>query len=143
MKLLNCFLKLLYHFTFTSAKYYQLLYTFCNLMDCPPGSCIHGIFQERILEQVTISYSKGSSQPRDWTQFSHITGGFFTMWAQKAPSYCISSPKLTNIRLKNSSHLNVCVMIMYCVFNLFFSDERRLSNWNEKWPTSSTKHMKM
>ena len=143
MKLLNCFLKLC-HFTFTSAKY-QLLYTFCNRMDCsPPGSSVHGIFQERILEQVAISYSKGSSQPRDQTQVSHIADGFFTMWATKeAPSYCISSPKLTNIRLKNSSHLNVCVMIMYCVFNLFFFSDKRLSNWNEKWLTSSTKHMKM
>ena len=31
----------------------------------PP--CIHGIFQARILEWVAISFSRGSSQPRDWT----------------------------------------------------------------------------
>ena len=31
-------------------------------MDCsPPGSSIHRVFQERILEQVAISYSRGSS----------------------------------------------------------------------------------
>ena len=35
-------------------------------MDCsPPGSSIHGIFQSRILEWVAISYSRGSSQPRE------------------------------------------------------------------------------
>ena len=30
-----------------------------------PGSSVRGIFQERILEWVPISYSKGSSWPRD------------------------------------------------------------------------------
>ena len=36
-------------------------------MDCsPPGSSGQGIFQARILEWVTISYSSRSSQPRDW-----------------------------------------------------------------------------
>ena len=42
--------------------------TLCNPMDCsPPGSSVHGIFQARILEWVTISSSRGSSQPRDRT----------------------------------------------------------------------------
>ena len=36
-------------------------------MDCSlPGSSIHGILQARILEWVAISFSRGSSQPRDW-----------------------------------------------------------------------------
>ena len=36
-----------------------------NLMDCiPPGSSIHGILQGRILEWVTMSFSRGSSRPR-------------------------------------------------------------------------------
>ena len=35
-------------------------------MDCsPPGSFVHGISQARILEQVAISSSRASSQPRD------------------------------------------------------------------------------
>ena len=37
-----------------------------------PGSSVHGIFQGRILEWVTIFYSKGSYQPRDWTHVSCI-----------------------------------------------------------------------
>ena len=37
-------------------------------MDCsPPGSPVHGIFQARILELIAISFSRGSSQPRDQT----------------------------------------------------------------------------
>ena len=33
-----------------------------------------GILQARILEWVAMSSSRGSSQPRDWTQISHIAG---------------------------------------------------------------------
>jgi len=38
-----------------------------------------GILQARILEWVAMSSSRGSSQPRDQTQVSHITGRFFTI----------------------------------------------------------------
>ena len=37
----------------------------------------------RILEWVMVPFSKGSSQPKDWTQVSHIAGGFFTSWATR------------------------------------------------------------
>ena len=43
----------------------QACLTLCGSMACsPPGSFAHGIFQARILEQVAISSSRGSSQPR-------------------------------------------------------------------------------
>ena len=42
---------------------------------------IHGILQARILEWVAFPFSKGTFQPRDRTQLSHIAGGFFTTWA--------------------------------------------------------------
>ena len=46
--------------------------TLCNPMDCSlPGSSVHGIFQASILEWVAISFSRGSSWPRDRTQVSH------------------------------------------------------------------------
>ena len=51
--------------------------TLCNPMDYT----VHGILQARILEWVTFSFSRGSSQPRDRTQVSHIAGRFFTSWA--------------------------------------------------------------
>ena len=42
--------------------------TLCDLVDCSPsGSCVHEIFQARILEWVAISFSRGSSWPRDQT----------------------------------------------------------------------------
>ena len=46
----------------------QLCPPLCSPLDCsPPGSSGHGISQARILELVAISYSRGSSQPRDQT----------------------------------------------------------------------------
>ena len=49
----------------------QLYPTFCNSMDCrPPDPSFHGILQARILECVAISFSRGSSWPRDWTRSS-------------------------------------------------------------------------
>ena len=48
-----------------------------------PGSAFHGIFQARILEWAAISFSRGSSQPRDQTQVSCIADRRFTVWATK------------------------------------------------------------
>ena len=53
-------------------------------MDCRlPGSSVQGILQLRILEWAVISFSKGSSQPRNQTQVSCIVGRFFTNWAMR------------------------------------------------------------
>ena len=43
-----------------------------------PGSSVHGILQARTLEWFAISFSRGSSQPRDQTRVSCIAGRFFT-----------------------------------------------------------------
>ena len=56
----------------------------CDLMDCSLlGSSVHGILQARILEWVAISFSRGSSHPRDWTRSPALAGRFFTIWASK------------------------------------------------------------
>ena len=56
----------------------------CDPMDCSlPGSPVHGILQARTLEWIAMLSSRGSSQPRDRTQVSHVAGGFFTDWATK------------------------------------------------------------
>ena len=57
--------------------------TLCDPMDCgPPDSSVHGILQARIL-WVVSPFSRESSQPRDWTQVSHIASRFLTVWATK------------------------------------------------------------
>ena len=51
----------------------KLCPTLCKHMDCcPPGFSVHGISQARTLEWIAISFSKGSSQPRDQTW--HLQG---------------------------------------------------------------------
>ena len=51
---------------YSESEVAQLCLTLCNPRDCsPPGSSIHGIFQAGILECVAISFSRGSSRPRD------------------------------------------------------------------------------
>ena len=56
--------------------------TLCGPMDCsPPGSSVPGVLRARIREWVSISFSRGSSQCRDWTCVSStfcISGRFFT-----------------------------------------------------------------
>ena len=49
----------------------------------PPGSSVHGILQERILEWVAISFYRGSFWPRDQTWVSCIAGRCFTLWATR------------------------------------------------------------
>ena len=55
-------------------------------MDCSlPGSSVHGIFQARVLESVAISFSRGSSRPRDRTCISCIGRfGVLYHWATAA-----------------------------------------------------------
>ena len=63
-----------------NVKVAQLCPTLCDPMDYT----IHGMLQAKILEWLAFPFSRESSQPRDWTQVSHIAGGFFTSWATKA-----------------------------------------------------------
>ena len=66
--------------------------TLCNPIDCsPPGSSIHGILQVRILEWISIPSSRGSSQTRDQTLVSCITGTLLTIWATYMLDYNESS----------------------------------------------------
>ena len=57
-------------------KVTQLYLTLCD----PVDYTVHGILQARILEWVSIPFSRRSSQPRGQTQVSHITGRFDISW---------------------------------------------------------------
>ena len=62
----------------------QSCLTLWSPMDCSlPGSSVCGILQARIQEWVAIPFSRGSSQPRDRTHISCITGRFFTIWVTR------------------------------------------------------------
>ena len=68
--------------------------TLCDPMDYS----IHGILQAKRLEWVAFPFSRGSSQPRDQTQVSHIAGGFL-------PAEPQGKPKMGTIKDRNSMDL--------------------------------------
>ena len=75
--------------------------TLYDSMGCSPlGSSIHGIVQARILEDVVIPFSKGSSWPRDQTQVSCIVGRFL-----------LYSPHLLL--------LSICLSLCYVILHSF------------------------
>ena len=55
----------------------------CLTLCDPMNYTVHGILQTIILEWVAFPFSRGSSQPRDRTQVSHLAGSFFTSWATR------------------------------------------------------------
>ena len=63
--------------------------TLCKPMDCSPQG--HEIISARILEWVAISFSRGSSQPRDQTQVSYIAGEFLTIWDHRAQWWALEN----------------------------------------------------
>ena len=66
----------------------QLYPTLCDAMDCSPsGFTVHGILQARILEWTAISFSRGSSQSRDWTCVSYIGRWILYLWTTKKAQY--------------------------------------------------------
>ena len=78
--------------------------TLCNPMDySPPGSSVHGIFQARILEWVAISFSRGSSWPRDQTCVSCIVRQTLYLGSQvQSLQVCKVQPNKGQLRLKET-----------------------------------------
>ena len=74
-------------------KVAQSCLTLCN----PMGYAVRGILQARVLEWVADPFSKGSSQPRNWTQVC-ITGGFFTSWATREALLIVPNDKIKILR---------------------------------------------
>ena len=79
---------------------FSCVWLYCDLMDCsPPGSSVHGISQARILEWVTISFSRGSSKSRDQTHISCIGKYILYHWATRdPPTYDITVERLPKLR---------------------------------------------
>ena len=69
---------------YCQGKVTQSCPTLCDPMGCSlPGSSVHAIFQAIVLEWIVISFSKGSSRPRDRTRVSHIVDRHLTVWATR------------------------------------------------------------
>ena len=96
-------------------------------MGCsPPGSSVHGILQARILEWVAISFSRGSSQPRDRTQVSHTAGRLFTVWATGKANY-----RWTGIKTQWSRWAQINIMNSSILIVLFWIVAAYQHWWNQ------------
>ena len=70
----------------------QLHPTLCNLQSCsPPGSFVHGIFQARMLEWVTVSSSRDLPDPTHIPTSLALPGKFFITEPPGNPLYVIYS----------------------------------------------------
>ena len=88
-------------------SHFNCVLTLCLPMDHSlPGSSVHRIFQARILEWVAISYSKGSSQPRDRNRTSCV----YLHW--QAGSLPLAGKPTS---LKTILSLNSSVILLVCV----------------------------
>ena len=85
----------------------QSCLTLCDPMDCSrPHTSVHGIPQARIMEQVVISFSRGSSQPRDRNRVSCTDSRFLTT---EPPG----KPKCRHKRIK----MKWCTRRLQCFWN--------------------------
>ena len=105
--------------------------------DCSPlGSSVHGVFQARILEWVAISFSRGSSWPKDWTCVSCIGRQILYNWMTgEAPVrlYTINIIISQTIKLNENSKVSVYVYDLISLANMFvmcvFTVDRKSNTW--------------
>ena len=103
------------------------VWLFCDTMDCrSPSSSVHGILQPRIVEWVAISFSPGSSQPRDWTHMSCL--------AVEDSLPVTTRETLSNLSKKNLIYLKRCqvqilLLIVLYLFLVLLSIRTDLSKW--------------
>ena len=99
-------------------------------MDCSlPGSSVHGIFQARILEQVAISYSRGSS----------ALGAFLKTVFVGSGEVCAFSCCVHNYRMIYSFYFGSLGSFLGAIFCeascLLFSS---CSIYREAWPSAES-----
>ena len=95
----------------------------------PPGFSVHGILQARILQWVAIPFCRGSSQPRDRTEVSCLSGRFFTIWATRE-----ASKKLTSysVCLSEDTFTRIPFIIIFWKLKYKFM-EITSSQWSSIW----------
>ena len=111
----------LIEFIFWWSEASQSCLTLCDpITGACPGSSILGIFQARILEWVATCFSRGSSQPRDRTRVSCISGRRFTLWATREAHICCihSSIYICQSQSPSSSLSPISPLVSKCLSSL-------------------------
>ena len=110
-----------------SSEVAQSCLTLCDPMDCSLlRSSVYGIFQARVLECVAISFSRGSSWPRDRTQVSRTVGRHFTVWATR--KRCVGQ------WLKTESHFTAWIELLALLLTSCLSSERLFNLSGPQFP---------
>ena len=100
----------------------------------PPGSSVHEILQERMLEWVAIPFPRGSSLFRGWTWVFCIAGRFLTVWATRVP---LTIPPPTAASFKTQFKFSVKPVLVPQVevgIPFFFCN----CLYHERWPSQVT-----
>ena len=90
----------------------------CECIDYTlPGTSVHGIFQARVLEWVDISFSRESSQPRDWTHICMAGSSLPTEPSGKPP--CLGETNSRHFPTVNESWTSreLCTILQGCRFS--------------------------
>ena len=82
------------------------------------SSSVHGIFQSRILEWVAISFSRGSSWPRDWTHISFVLHWQAVSLPPGRLGVPISTQIFLNLRISCDFFLYLCFIVYLAVSGL-------------------------
>ena len=78
-----------------------------------------GFFQARVLEWVAISFSRGSSQPRNQTWVSRIAGRLFTNWATRGSLLLQNSPQLSPVDIHHHTWLQNFIFLVMRTFKIY------------------------
>ena len=107
--------------------------TLCDPMDCSlSGSSIHGIFQARVLEWIAISFSRGSSRPRNRTRSPALQADALPSEPPGKPHYAKDNPKSTTgltLRVEGNAIRKECIESFSCGLVQFYLLSRVVFIW--------------
>jgi len=95
-----------------SALLLSLIWLFETSWTITHQAPVYWILQARILVWVAILFSMGSSWPRDWTQVSYISGGFFLSEPPGKPLY-EHSLSVIKCYLLYPGTLGILIIVLY------------------------------
>ena len=78
---------------------------------CDPTDWLYSPWNSPGQKWVAVPFSRGSSQPRDWTQVSCIAGRFFTSWATREVLFLTVQVQI----MEKIGEIYVCICVYLCV----------------------------
>ena len=116
----------------------QSCLTLCDPLDCsPPRPSVCWIFQARVLEWVAISFSRGFSWPRDWTQVSCIVSKTLYHLSHQGSPFLPKSILITDLSVLRRAH-TLCVGGLSSPRNLLLPEWKFIAKAAESYPSRAS-----